>query len=233
MVQLFLLLMTSAMDLPLVGKIKLYETSKKELLDLWLTVLEKNKIEIYENKKVEKIISKKGEFEVVIKNGATYSTQKVLLAIGRRGSPSKLGIEGEDLQKVAYRLLEPELIKNSKIVVVGGGDSAIESTLLLMVENEVTLSYRKESFSRLKPKNNIKIKEAISKQKINIVLNSNVISIEEKTVHIKIEESNQNLILDNDLVYIFAGGKLPTQFLKNSGIMITQKFGEALLKHHK
>ncbi len=227
------IVMTSAMDLPLVGKIKLYETSKKELLDLWLTVLEKNKIEIYENKKVEKIISKKGEFEVVIKNGATYSTQKVLLAIGRRGSPSKLGIKGEDLQKVAYRLLEPELIKNSKIVVVGGGDSAIESTLLLMDENEVTLSYRKESFSRLKPKNNVKIKEAISKQKINIVLNSNVISIEEKTVHIKIEESNQNLILDNDLVYIFAGGKLPTQFLKNSGIMITRKFGEALLKHHK
>jgi thioredoxin reductase len=224
--------MTSAMDIPLYGKVKLYETSKKELLDLWNSILQKHEIQIHENKKVEKIVQENGGFSVLTKDGNQYSARRVLLAIGRRGSPRKLNIPGESLPKVAYRLLEPELISGKKIVVVGGGDSAVESALLLMEQNHVTLSYRNESFSRLKPKNNKKLKEAAAEKRLNVLLQSNLISIEENKVLIQVKDE-EACPMENNLVYIFAGGELPTEFLKNAGIEITRKFGEAVLKHEK
>jgi 2-C-methyl-D-erythritol 4-phosphate cytidylyltransferase len=114
------IVMTAPMDLPLHGKLKLYETSKQELLDLWNDILGKNSIEIHENKKVDSITIENGGFRVIVKDGTQYSANKVLLAIGRRGTPRKLNIPGEISTKVAYRLLEPELITGKNIVVVGG-----------------------------------------------------------------------------------------------------------------
>jgi len=225
------IVMTAPMDLPLSGKMKLYETSKQELLDLWNDVLGKNGIEIQENKKVDSITIENGGFRVIVKDGTAYSANKVLLAIGRRGTPRKLNIPGEVSTKVAYRLLNPELITGKNIVVVGGGDSAIESAILLADENKVTLSYRSATFSRLKPRNKQAIEEMISAKQVNVLLNSNLVSIEENDVKIKIGNEREPKLLENDLVYIFAGGELPTQFLKNVGIEITTKFGEAILKH--
>lgn len=226
------IVMTSPMDLPLHGKVKLYETSKTELLELWDTVLTKNEIAILENHKVERITKYENGFKLECSNGEKFTTQRILLAIGRRGTPRKLNIPGEDLHKVYYRLLEPELISDKDILVVGGGDSAIESALLLAPQNRVSLSYRKETFSRLKSKNKLKLDEAIAQKTINVILNSSVQSIEENTVNIKID-GKEEFKLDNNLVYIFAGGELPTDFLKNAGIEITTKFGEAILKHGK
>ena len=226
------IVMTSPMDLPLHGKVKLYETSKTELLDLWNEVLTKNDIKIEEKKKVSQIIEQNGGFEVRCHDGSSYSTQRVLIAIGRRGTPRKLGVPGEDLPKVFYRLLEPELISDKNILVVGGGDSAIESAFLLAPQNKVTLSYRKDTFSRLKPKNKQKLDEAINNKALDLMLNSNVTSIEENKVRLSLG-NNDETALENDLIYIFAGGELPTEFLKNAGIVITRKFGEAILKHEK
>lgn len=225
------IVMTSPMDLPLFGKVKLYETSKPELLDLWNEVLSKNDIKISEKQKVNKITKTEQGFRVECNNGELYTSQSVLLAIGRRGTPRKLNVPGEDLPKVAYRLLEPELISGNKILVVGGGDSAVESALLLADANDVTLSYRKETFSRLKPKNRKKLEEAIDSKLLDVILKSNVNAIEEECVHLKIAGQEEELTITNQLVYIFAGGELPTQFLRNAGIEITTKFGEALLKH--
>jgi thioredoxin reductase/Pyruvate/2-oxoacid:ferredoxin oxidoreductase delta subunit len=225
------IVMTSPMDIPLYGKVKLFETSKAELLDLWIDVLGKNDIKIKENTKVESITYLDLRFNIETSTKEYFTARKVLLAIGRRGTPRKLNIPGEMTAKVAYRLLEPELIENKKIVVVGGGDSAIETALLLTEQNQVTLSYRGETFGRIKPGNNVKIKEAMSLNQIDVRFNTSLKSIEED--HVKITDllSNEVTELENELVYIFAGGELPTQFLEKAGIQITRKFGEALLKH--
>ncbi|WP_461641779.1 NAD(P)-binding domain-containing protein [Labilibaculum euxinus] len=225
------IVMTSPMDLPLYGKVKLYETSKTELLELWGDVMNKNEISVSENTKVESIEKKHEFFSIRTKNGEEYTSQTVLISIGRRGSPRKLNVNGEQLEKVAYRLLEPENISNKNILVVGGGDSAIESALLLADQNKVTLSYRNNSFNRLKPKNSERIQDAIAQNKINVVYNSNIDLIQENSLTLSITDSEDKIALDNDLVYIFAGGELPSQFLKNSGIQITRKFGDAMLKH--
>lgn len=226
------IVMTSPMDLPLYGKVKLYETTKMQLLDLWNEVLGKNEINIQENSKVELITSASNIFTIETSDKKQITARKVLLSIGRRGTPRKLNIPGEVSTKVAYRLLEPELIVDKKIVVVGGGDSAIETALLLADQNQVTLSYRGDSFGRLKTGNSINIKDAISKRKIEVCFNTNLTLIEEDKVWIKNSSSGEINALENDLVYIFIGGELPTQFLEKVGIKITQKFGDAILKHN-
>jgi thioredoxin reductase/Pyruvate/2-oxoacid:ferredoxin oxidoreductase delta subunit len=227
------IVMTSPMDLPLHGKVKLYETRKQELLDLWNTVLTNNQINIKENTKVEGIEVLDHGFKVTTKQGDSFHTKTVLLAIGRRGSPRKLGVPGEQSEKVAYRLLEPELISDKKVIVVGGGDSAVESAMLLAEQNEVILSYRKDKFSRIKPKNAERIQAAKLNGSLDIRYNTQLKSIHDSHVMLEEKDSGEVKNIQNDLVYIFAGGELPTQFLEKIGIQITKRFGYALLKHRR
>lgn len=225
------IVMTAPMDLPLWGKVKLVETSKSELLDLWKNVLEKNKIPINEQEKVIEVIKQDNLF-IVKTDHDHYTTNGVLLAIGRRGSPRKLGVPGEERENVYYRLLEPELIQDKDILVVGGGDSAVESAMLLADEkNLVTISYRIDSFSRLKPKNLERVNDYIKKKKIKTLFNSNVKEIFEEKVTFTFSDRPDEMTIKNDLTYIFAGGILPTSFLESIGIKITKKFGDAILKH--
>lgn len=225
------IVMTSPMDLPLWGKVKLVQTNKSELIELWRNVLEKNKISINEEEKVEKI-EKIDDYFLVTTNRDKYTSNGILLAIGRRGSPRKLGVPGENKEKVFYRLLEPELIHHQNILVVGGGDSAIESAMLLADEsNNVTLSYRGDNFSRIKPLNFERINHYIKKRKVNVIFNSVVKEIFDHEVELLVGPEQKLMKLKNDLVYVFAGGILPTSFLESIGIKITKKFGEAILKH--
>jgi len=226
------IVMTSPMHLPLFGKVKLTETKKSELLDLWMKVLKEHNITIRENAKVESI-SKAGEhFRIQVQNGEEYIAKSVLLAIGRRGSPRKLNVPGEQLEKVAYRLLEPENIKDQNVLIVGGGDSAIEAALSLADHNKVLLSYRGEAFQRIKPKNSEKINKAIEDDRIDVRFSTNVLKIDEDKITLATQDNNV-VDIKNDLVYIFAGGELPTQFLQKAGIGITTRFGHTILKHEK
>lgn len=223
--------MTSPMHLPLYGKVKLNNTSKEELLTLWETVIDKHSLEIVEHTKVEEIIPQKDNtFKIRTNTNKEYHSLNVLLAIGRRGSPRKLGVPGEELPKVAYRLLDPELITNKKIMVVGGGDSAIEAVLLLKDNNDVFLSYRKDTFSRLKPKNKEQILKAEAQNEIQILFESNVMAIHEGDVLLHTKEGDTKQI-ENDLIYIFAGGELPTSFLEKAGVAITKRFGYVVKEH--
>lgn len=225
------IIMTSPMDLPLYGKIKLFETSKTELLDLWHSVLGKNNITVTENSRVESISSENNSFKVKTIKGEEFTAASILLTIGRRGTPRKLNVPGEISEKVAYRLLEPEEIIGKNVIVVGGGDSAVESALLLAEHNHVILSYRQEVFNRIKPGNNIALNKAKADGKLEIKLGSNLVSIEIDSILLATGKDGEATKYANDLVYIFAGGELPTQFLEKAGINITKKFGDIVMKH--
>ncbi len=224
-------IMTAPMDLPLMGKVKLHETSKPVLLNLWQTVLSKYDIAIRENCKVESIERTNNNFDLITSDNHHFTAAFVLLATGRRGTPRKLNVPGEEKEKVAYRLLEPEEINGKNILIVGGGDSAIESALLLAEHNHVTVSYRNEVFNRIKPLNSVAINKALAAGKLEVRYNTNLIKIEDDCVTLSAMNEEHILNLSNDLVFIFAGGELPTQFLEKTGIKITRKFGETVLKH--
>jgi thioredoxin reductase (NADPH) len=212
------LVMTSPVEFPLHGKFKKTELSKEELIAFWNKVLQRVDFKFRKGEKVEDI--KKGEdgiFSVVTAKNQ-YRSHAVVLALGKSGSPRKLGVKGEDLPKVMYRLIEADHYINKKILVVGGGDSAIEAAMGLghQVGNQVTLSYRKEAFSRIKERNSQRIEESIRKGKVKVIYNSAPVEFKENSVVLEVNGKTQEL--PNDYVWIFAGGEPPTAFLKKIGV---------------
>lgn len=219
------LVMTQPMIIPLHGKYKRREILKEELIDLWRLIVKDTKIEINTNEKVENV-EQNGKFFKVNTPKGSYLTEKVLLTIGRRGTPRKLGVPGEKSSKVTYQLLEPEQYMNKKLLVVGGGDSAIETALALGEQKgtEVSLSYRKDAFSRIKDKNRQRIEEAEKAGKVNIYFESQVKEITNDSVILV--QNDKEINLENDFVFVFIGGVMPTPFLQKIGIQLEMKFGE-------
>ncbi len=218
------IVMTSPMELPMYGKVRLEETTKEALLDLWMQVIGKTGLQIRTKEKMTDIKRDDDCFKVFTTKGE-YLTKAVVLAIGRRGTPRKLGVPGENLPKVAYRLLEPEQHQNQNILVVGGGDSAVEAAIALadQPKNRVTLSYRGEAFSRIKPMNKERLDKMIGKRAVQVIFKSNVKEIDERSV--KISTPEDLIEIPNDYVYIFAGGELPNEFLTKIGVTIEKRFG--------
>jgi len=211
------IVMTSPVELPLWGKLKLTETSKETLLELWEQILAKTQLKVNTNEKVLDIRQEAGYFVLTTPAGE-YKAHHVVLALGRRGTPRKLGVPGEGLGKVTYRLIDAETYKDNDVLVVGGGDSAVEAAIGLALHgtNRVTLSYRKAEFTRLKERNARRLDEFRKKSAVSVLLNSNVKEIREQEVDL--ETTGGLKVLPNDYVFIFAGGEMPFEFLKKTGI---------------
>jgi thioredoxin reductase/Pyruvate/2-oxoacid:ferredoxin oxidoreductase delta subunit len=212
------MVMTSPVEFPMYGKFKKTELSKEELLEFWNKVLQRADFKFRRGEKVEDIQKgPDGAFTVVTTQGQ-YRSHAVILAMGRTGSPRKLGVKGEDLPKVMYRLIETDHYVNKRILVVGGGDSAIEAAMGLahQVGNQVTLSYRKESFARIKERNAQRMAECMRTKKVNVLFNSMPVEFKPDSVVLDVHAERREI--PNDYVWIFAGGEPPTAFLKKIGV---------------
>jgi putative YpdA family bacillithiol system oxidoreductase len=220
------IVMTAPMNLPIAGKIKIRETTKEALLELWKKIEQQSGIKIHYNEGVTAIKAEANGFSVTTGKN-TYLAQTVLLCIGRRGTPRKLGVPGEELPKVTYRLLDAEQYRGQKVLVVGGGDSALEAALSIAEQpgTDVTLSYRSEAFSRVKEKNRTRIEQAMHNKTVRVLFNSNVKNIDANSVNIS--QGDKLLKMDNHAVIVSAGGILPTDFLKKIGIQVETKYGTA------
>jgi thioredoxin reductase (NADPH) len=216
------LILTQPVELPLYGKIKGPEISKEDLLSLFNGIVTKNNLNIKTGEKVGSILRAQTTFQVRT-NNVMYTSDNVILAMGRRGSPKKLSIPGENLSKVMYKLIEAEHYKDKHILVVGGGDSAIEAVAALATQpgNTISLSYRKETFVRLKDKNQKRIDQLMKEKKVNVYFESQAVEIQIDSVQLKVKEQPP-AVIKNDAVFIFAGGEMPTEFLKKSGIRLRE-----------
>jgi len=220
------IVMTRPVNLPIYGKVKLRETTKEALLELWEKVIDTTGIEITTSERLESMIPIEGGFE------ATTSKRKlqvktVLLSIGRRGTPRKLGVPGEEKNKVVYRLIDPAQYVGQHVLVVGGGDSALEAACSIADEADttVTLSYRSESFSRAKEKNRQRVDNLAKAGRLNVMLSSQVREVHDDSIDIEYDGSTKKI--QNDAIIVCAGGVLPTPFLKEIGITVETKHGTA------
>ncbi len=220
------IVMTRPFELPIYGRVMLNEVSKESLLELWERVMAQTGLSVRAKVKVESMARDDDGVFVVQTSAGEIKAHRVVLAIGRRGTPRKLGVPGEDGANVAYRLLEPENYANTRCLVVGGGDAAVEAAMSLgdAGATAVRLSYRRDSFGRIKPKNQERLDAAVAAGTVELVMSSTAKEIRSDGVTMDVSGEPQEL--DNDYVFVFAGGVLPTKFLEASGVEVRTFKGE-------
>jgi putative YpdA family bacillithiol system oxidoreductase len=194
------------------------EYSKERLLEIFESLVASHALDVRFGEAVESI-ARDGDTFAVRSTRGTYRAAQVVLALGRRGSPRKLGVPGEELPKVMYRLMDAEGYRNQRVLVVGGGDSAIEAAVGLSMQpgNIVTLSYRREKLVRIKKKNEDAFANALAEQRITPLFNTQPVSISGTSVTLK-HDSGETIELENDYVFVFAGGVPPFDFLRKAGV---------------
>lgn len=212
------LVMTSPVEFPMYGKFKKLQLSKEHLLAFWDMVLNRADFNVSTGQKVEDIQKGPDGIFTVITATNQYRSHAVILALGKAGEPRKLGVKGEELPKVMYRLIEADHYINKKILVIGGGDSAVEAAMGLANQsgNQVTLSYRSERFSRIKERNAKRIEDCMRSGKVKVLFESNPVEFKPQSVIIDVKGTKRDI--PNDFVWIFAGGTPPNAFLKKIGV---------------
>jgi putative YpdA family bacillithiol system oxidoreductase len=218
------LVMTQPVEIPLYGWLKRTEYSKEELLELWQRIVKTFDVCIRPGERVDDI-SKDGAVFRVITSAGIYRSRKVVLALGRRGTPRKLGVEGEILPKVMYQLVDARSYNNQNLLVVGGGDSAVEAAIGLARQpgNNVWISYRKSSFARVKKKNEHKIRELIDRGKVVPIFESEVQSISVEHVYLRARDAE--VTIPNDFIFVLIGGLPPFEMLRAAGVRFGGKSG--------
>ena len=218
------LVMTAPVKLPVIGLMNFREVSKEELIAYWRDVVRKADLKLHAPTRVTSIESLDGGFRIGFDRGELRA-QRVVLAMGRRGTPRKLGVPGEESEKVAYRLLEPEQFADRRAIVVGGGNSAVEAAISLAEAGAKTLlSYRGDRLSRVAPANAKRL-EALRGPSLGILLQSEVCRIEKDRVLLRAGSAERWAA--NDQVFAMIGGDLPTKFLEKIGVATKTFFGEA------
>jgi thioredoxin reductase/NAD-dependent dihydropyrimidine dehydrogenase PreA subunit len=217
------LVMTSPVEFPMYGKFKKTELSKENLLAFWDMVLNRADFNVSTGEKVDDIQRDADGVLTVTTATNQYRARAVVLALGRAGEPRKLGVKGEELPNVMYRLIEADHYINKRILVVGGGDSAVEAALGLAHQsgNQVTLSYRQERFSRIKERNAKRIEDGMRSGKLHVLFNSS--PVEFKAESVILDVGGRHREIPNDFVWIFAGGTPPNDFLKKIGVQFGMK----------
>ncbi|MGA9836151.1 MAG: NAD(P)-binding domain-containing protein [Gemmatimonadaceae bacterium] len=216
------LLLAEPVRMPLYGDLWVADGSKETLLQVWETIVANTGLDVRTGEKVQQIVRDGALFRVETANGA-YPARRVVLAMGRRGSPRRLGVPGEGLDHVFYDIVEMEAFVGQRMLVVGGGDSAVESALGLANQKgaEVRLSYRGETFGRIAARNREKIERAIANGKVTPLFNSHVREIRNDVV--VLDQGGELMILPTDYVVIRIGGEAPHAFLERLGVRIVEK----------
>ncbi|MFK7874056.1 MAG: NAD(P)-binding domain-containing protein [Oligoflexales bacterium] len=223
------LVMSYPLELPIVGSYKFRQNkvTKEELMELWTGLRGKLRLNVDENHRFVNLASDGDIFEVETSQ-KMIRARKVILAMGVRGTPRKLGLPNEDLPKVTYNLLEPEQYQNCHISIVGGGNAAVEAAQRLgdvHLKNKVRLLVRGDLLDRCNEENKAILMTYVEKRRVKVHYNTSVDSIEKETITIVSQDEKRTI--ENHYLFVFAGAELPFKFLKDLGIKIDVKHGEA------
>jgi thioredoxin reductase/polyferredoxin len=208
------------------GKLWLDGARKEDLVNRWNQIVRDNRLDVRTSEGVGAISRRKdGGLDVKTAKGV-YAARRVVLATGQRGNPRKLGVPGQDRSNVYHRLYSPKHYHDEDILVVGGGNSAVEAALTLSEQNRVTLSYRGSEFGRIFKDNERLLHEAVAAGKIKVLFNSNVKRFDESAYTLEIEEHGRKRTesLPYHHAFVLVGAELPTAFLKSLGIQLENEW---------
>ncbi|WP_242185838.1 NAD(P)-binding domain-containing protein [Sphingomonas sp. CARO-RG-8B-R24-01] len=216
--------MTAPVELPGYGTLNFREISKEDLIGIWTKVVDEAGVPIAYEERVLEIVPQGVGFSIAT-TARTVHARRVLLAIGRRGTPRTLDVPGEGKTKVVYRLIEPEQYVGRSVLVVGGGDSAIEAAIALVdvPRTTVTLMHRGEAFDRARKKNRATLEMLVSGGRLVCCTGTKVLEIDDR--HVALVNARGRAQIANDDVIVCAGGVLPTEFLRKAGVSVERKFG--------
>jgi thioredoxin reductase/NAD-dependent dihydropyrimidine dehydrogenase PreA subunit len=220
--------MTGTLDLPGYGTVRRKTMHKEELLALWADIRARVQLDVHEGVRVESIGRDGALWRVAGAGGFSARATSVILALGRRGAPRALGIPGEELSKVVYRLLEPEPFAGKHVLVVGGGNAAADCAIALVEAalcTSVSLSYRRPQLARLRGSVRAKLETLMREHKVQPYLGTELVSI--AADHVALKRGDTLERVPNDHVIVQIGGTSPSDLLKTIGIQLVEKRGEA------
>ncbi len=211
------LVLVQALEIPFLGTLREGEYEKEQLLETFQELTRRARLDVRFGAKVTGVARPDGHFAVQC-GALELPARFVILALGRRGTPRRLGVPGEELPKVAYQLVDAASYEGKRILVVGGGDSAVEAAIGLARQrgNRVTLSYRREKLVRIKKKNEERIAGLLAKGRIEGAFGTEVEEIGPASVRLKTPGGTREL--PNDYVFVFAGGEPPFGLLREMGV---------------
>jgi thioredoxin reductase (NADPH) len=215
--------MAEPVMIPVYGPLYMEDTSKETLLEKWEEIIATTGLQIQQEEKVLQVVRNDDHF-VVKTSKSAYKGSRVVIAIGRRGTPRKLGVPGEDSSKVTYNLSDAEAYSSKAICIVGSGDSGIEAANGLAratLQNRVWLVNRGKDFGKAKPRNQKKLQKAIEEGRINVFYDANVVEIGSNSISVKTPQGVE--VVDNDFVFVMAGGEPPKKFLTQCGIEFSER----------
>jgi thioredoxin reductase/NAD-dependent dihydropyrimidine dehydrogenase PreA subunit len=211
------LVLVQPIEVPFLGRLREAEYAKEDLLGLFQGLCSDAPLNVRFGERLAGIERQGGALAVRSTSGVTHA-RAVVLALGRRGTPRKLGVPGEELPKVMYQLTDAESYEGQRVLVVGGGDSAVEAAIGLARQrgNRVTLSYRREKLVRIKRKNEERVGQLLASRRIEAEFSSEVTAIRGGSVTLRTAAGEREV--PNDYVFVFAGGEPPFELLRQIGI---------------
>jgi putative YpdA family bacillithiol system oxidoreductase len=218
-------------SVPPKGKLWLDGATKEDLIKRWHSIVQQNNLTVNTEEGVETITKESNVFS--IKTAKTeYRARYIVLATGQRGNPRKLGVEGEDDKKIYHRLYSPKKYENEDILVVGGGNSAVEAAITLSEKNKVTLSYRGSEFFRIFKDNREKLDSAVAQGKIKLIFNSGIKKFKSNTAVLEIDHGGhqEETEIPANHTFILIGSELPVEFLKSIGLKLESDWEGSLWK---